>query len=251
MAEIAMDAHLTQADYASFAINKLCDMVLSLREFYYGRPAMAIMERSWAMDSNIVKFPFSVSRRAHARKPRASKNGTPEQRASVQEMVAESRAIDDRPAPGVTATAQNGHLRQDLKEAWRMAEAAVRYWRTRVDFEDAVSSAQRMGLPEGRSHAPLDDDRMSKVKSWRAAIVRQLLTPAPDAASVKWKQAAWARDNYLAVKPERIERAIADDLAFLAAHPVRQSNRRRQGWSDVADPVESATGSGWPRTQGG
>jgi hypothetical protein len=28
------------------------------------------------------------------------------------------------------------------------------------------------------------------------------------------------------VKPERIERAIADDLAFLAAHPVRQSNRK-------------------------
>jgi hypothetical protein len=28
------------------------------------------------------------------------------------------------------------------------------------------------------------------------------------------------------VKPERIERAIADDLAFLAAHPVRQSIRR-------------------------
>jgi hypothetical protein len=32
---------------------------------------------------------------------------------------------------------------------------------------------------------------------------------------------------YTSVKPERIERAIADDLAFLAAHPVRQSNRRR------------------------
>lgn len=28
------------------------------------------------------------------------------------------------------------------------------------------------------------------------------------------------------VKPERIERAIADDLAFLAAHPVRQSEPR-------------------------
>jgi hypothetical protein len=181
------------------------------------------------MDSNIVKFPFSVSRRAHARKPRASKNGTPEQRASVQEMVAESRAIDDRPAPGVTATAQNGHLRQDLKEAWRMAEAAVRYWRTRVDFEDAVSSAQRMGLPEGRSHAPVDDDRMSKVKSWRAALVKQLLTPAWDTASVKWKQTKLAseREGYyaLAVKPEWIERSISEDLAFLAAHPVRQSNR--------------------------
>jgi hypothetical protein len=28
------------------------------------------------------------------------------------------------------------------------------------------------------------------------------------------------------VKPERIERVIAEDLAFLAAHPVRQSKRR-------------------------
>jgi len=46
MAEIAMDAQAAQADYAIFAVSKLCDMVLSLREFYYGRPAMAIMDRS-------------------------------------------------------------------------------------------------------------------------------------------------------------------------------------------------------------
>jgi hypothetical protein len=30
------------------------------------------------------------------------------------------------------------------------------------------------------------------------------------------------------VRSERIERAIADDLAFLAAHPVRQSSLRKQ-----------------------
>jgi len=34
------------------------------------------------MDSNIVKFPFTASRRAFARKPRWSKNGTPEERAA-------------------------------------------------------------------------------------------------------------------------------------------------------------------------
>jgi hypothetical protein len=34
------------------------------------------------MTAQIVKFPFSVSRKAHARKPRASKNGTPEERAA-------------------------------------------------------------------------------------------------------------------------------------------------------------------------
>jgi hypothetical protein len=39
---------------------------------------------------------------------------------------------------------------------------------------------------------------------------------------------AMARDRYIGVKPERVERALADDLVFLAAHPVRQSNRRRQ-----------------------
>jgi hypothetical protein len=113
-----------------------------------------------------------------------------------------------------------------------MAEAAPRYWRLRLDFQFAVSHAQRMGIPEGRDHLadPEDRGRQTMVQRWRAALVKQLLTPAPDVASVKWKQAALARGElcYTDVKPERIERAIADDLAFLAAHPVRQSNRRRQ-----------------------
>jgi hypothetical protein len=34
------------------------------------------------MASTVVKFPYSVSRRAHSRKPRRSKNGTPEERAA-------------------------------------------------------------------------------------------------------------------------------------------------------------------------
>jgi hypothetical protein len=32
--------------------------------------------------------------------------------------------------------------------------------------------------------------------------------------------------QYTGVKAERLERAIGEDLAFLAAHPVRQSKRR-------------------------
>jgi hypothetical protein len=40
---------------------------------------------------------------------------------------------------------------------------------------------------------------------------------------------AKGQHRFTDVKSERIERAITDDLAFLAAHPVRQSNRRRQG----------------------
>jgi hypothetical protein len=84
-----------------------------------------------------------------------------------------------------------------------------------------------MGTPEGRSHPAVNDHgRIPMVGRYRAALVKQLLTPAWDTASVKWKQMALARGQhrYTDVKPERIERAIADDLAFLAAHPVRQSN---------------------------
>ena len=82
---------------------------------------------------------------------------------------------------------------------------------------------------------------MSMVQSWRAALAKQFYTLAWDTASVKWKQMALARGQheYTGVKPERIERAIADDLAFLAAHPVRRSNSEfkeamRQRIRDVA-----------------
>jgi hypothetical protein len=34
------------------------------------------------MTSNVVKFPYSASRRVHSKKPRASKNGSPEERAA-------------------------------------------------------------------------------------------------------------------------------------------------------------------------
>jgi hypothetical protein len=39
--------------------------------------------------SSVVKFPYSVSRRAHYRRPRTSKNGTPEERTAMvaQEMT--------------------------------------------------------------------------------------------------------------------------------------------------------------------
>jgi hypothetical protein len=162
--------------------------------------------------SNIIEFPSIVSRTAHARKRQA--------------MPATEVILDDQLKAG-SATAGNGRLRKERHEVWRMAEAATRYWRVRLDFEDAVSWAQRMEIPEGGFHPAVDPDyRRPMVGKYRAALVKQLLTPAWDVASVKWKQMALAsgQHRYADVKSERIERAIADDLAFLAAHPVRRSN---------------------------
>jgi hypothetical protein len=78
---------------------------------------------------------------------------------------------------------------------------------------------------------------MPLVNSYRAALAKQLLTPAPDIASVNWKQAVVDsnRNGYVFVefvKKEHVERVIADDLAFLHAHPAR----RPRGASSSSSP---------------
>lgn len=40
------------------------------------------------MTATLLKFPYSVSRRAHSRRPRRSKNGSPEQRAAAANVSA-------------------------------------------------------------------------------------------------------------------------------------------------------------------
>jgi hypothetical protein len=183
------------------------------------------------MDSNLIKFPYSASRRVHSRRPRTSKNGTPEERASLPKTVVEEireMVVEEIEARSLSITAENGRLRKERYEVWRRAEAATHYWEVRMKFEDAVLIVQQHGLPEGCSHPAVEiDGHWPLIDGYRAALVKQLLTPAPDAASIKWKQSQLARGKhrFSDVKPARLERAILDDLAFLAAHPVRQSNR--------------------------
>jgi hypothetical protein len=53
----------------------------------------------------------------------------------------------------------------------------------------------------------------------------QLLTPAPDTGAITWKRATFAagQHKHTDTKPVRIERAIADDEAWLAAHPTKRT----------------------------
>jgi hypothetical protein len=160
----------------------------------------------------------------------------PNDQSRKQSTDAHESADARRPAESLSITAQNGRLLKKRYEAWRAAGAATRYWRAQLDFHDALWCVQRRGMSEGRSHPAVDsEDRQALVDKWRAAFVKQLLTPASDAASVAWKQNALTRGKYqyTGLKPERLKHAIDDDMAFLAAHPVRQSNseamaRRRE-----------------------
>jgi hypothetical protein len=159
--------------------------------------------------NNVIKFDFSLPRKAARKAARAK-----------------AEAATVRPA-AVSITAGNSRLRKDRREAWRAAEAATRYWRVRLDLESAISIAQNHGLPEGRLHPTIDmDDWMPMVDKYRKAVTEKLLTPAWDVASVTWKRTLLARNDYVIgryVDQERVERAIKEDLAFLAAHPTRRS----------------------------
>ena len=124
----------------------------------------------------------------------------------------------------LSTTCKNSRLRQMRDEAWNRARQTTSYWRARLDWHTALKFAQTCGLADSGSFPPAaNGNRLSLVDTWREAVVKQLLTPAPNVAAVAWKRAKLSgRDfRHLPVKPDRVERAIADDEAFLAAHPTR------------------------------
>lgn len=94
------------------------------------------------MLDNVIKFDFSISRKACARKVRAAK----------------AKGEVPRQEAPLSLTAKNGRLRKDRREAWRAAEAATRYWRVRLDLESASGLAQNHDLAEGRLHPAFDSD---------------------------------------------------------------------------------------------
>ncbi len=178
---------------------------------------------STLMNANIVTFPsreereakavVAAARIAHPNLYRASSAGV------VDLPIRRSR----RPEP--TVTLQNHHIRQQRKEPWRRADSAVRYWKAHLDFHRAIDYAQDTGCAEGQLHpAATHKDDWALLEKYRCAIGRQILTPAPDLAAVKWKQSARGRSNYRKSDQELIDRAIEDDLEFLAAHPTKKSN---------------------------
>lgn len=84
--------------------------------------------------------------------------------------------------------------------------------------------AAARGLREARSHPEISDEvRWPVWQSYREALGKQLLTSAPNVAAVSWKRAHLNKyKSFIDVKKERVEQAIADDVAFLDAHPTRK-----------------------------
>jgi hypothetical protein len=102
------------------------------------------------------------------------------------------------------------------------------YWRARLNWQSALSSAQNHDVADAKSFPPRDNSGSSRlvlVGRWRAALVARMLTPAFDVAGVNWKRAQFQAGQYrhTDVKPERPQHAIEADIEWLEAHPTRKS----------------------------
>ncbi len=128
-------------------------------------------------------------------------------------------------------TAINSDLRKERREAWRHAYRVTDYWQARLDWNSALSCAQSWGVADSAKFPAANDieSRWNLVDTWREAVVKQLLAPSPDLAAINWKRAKLASRDFaqLPTKVERIERVIADDVAWLAAHPTKRTGRRQ------------------------
>ena len=91
----------------------------------------------------------------------------------------------------------------------------------------SIERVHHHGLPEGDRHPQYEPkSHYALIPTYRAAIVAQLLTPAPTAREITWNRAVFKHGDHkhIGVNPERIERAIADE--FLKAHPTRRGGGR-------------------------
>lgn len=172
-----------------------------------------------AQASNIISFPTpgtrpvfgaELMRRAEAR---------------IQREAASARPLSE--------IGRNERLRLDRGEAWKAAEAKLVYWQAWQDIHVAISDARRQGVIDN-VNCPASLQKMHEVEDfWKfriellnycdAAERDLMLTPAPTVEKLKWKRnrskGYCLSDGTL--DPE-IARAIADDQAWLDAHPGRQ-----------------------------
>jgi hypothetical protein len=99
-------------------------------------------------------------------------------------------------APATTDSCRNQRARLRRRDVWRRAERSTSYWRTRLDWQSALEFAQRDGIGDSSSFEQvMHGERFELLELWRAALVEQMLTPAPDLAAIAWKRSKLARER--------------------------------------------------------
>jgi hypothetical protein len=121
--------------------------------------------------------------------------------------------------PPATETAKNSRIRIALHDAWWRACRVSEYWRIRLDWHNALGTAQQYGIADSASFPSAENEsRFGLVDTWREAVVKQLLTPAPDGAAVTWKRAQLAGRGFSHLTARQF---IVDGIRFARRQPAR------------------------------
>jgi hypothetical protein len=127
------------------------------------------------------------------------------------------------------------------------------YWRAAMKMKSAISCVQNYGAFEGDQHEFVTDETYGTlVTKWRAVWACLMLTPAPNGRELNWKrdQIKGKKWKYNGLSAERIERAIADDVEWLEAHPVARASATLEFWAramralNTKDVLSDLFGSG-------
>jgi hypothetical protein len=136
-----------------------------------------------------------------------------------------------------------------------MACCTTSYWRARLGWHWELQCAQKFGLADSGSFPPAAyENRSSLVDTWREAVVKQLLTPAPNVAAVAWKRAKLSGGGLLAISPSKLTGSNArSPTTSRSSTRIRHVNQTGEGSHEAPAPIasKSATASGLPLTPDG
>ena len=164
--------------------------------------------------SNVVKFPYSASRRVHSQKPRRSKNGTPEERA------AKAAATQSPPASIALLSARNQSPQEPTIDRRKLRSSPLREKISSISF--AATIIGKMCTADLRG-----EDLPSDTAGWReelrtgAATARYVADELDKAAERLQREAAVMTpkefgEAYGQASPD-IQQAISDKIRAIMA----------------------------------
>ncbi|MEQ1941480.1 hypothetical protein ABMA32_03560 [Mesorhizobium sp. VNQ89] len=135
------------------------------------------------------------------------------------------QCLDPIPGDALLDTHYNMLARRARLDPWRRAEAKKRYYDALRDAECALSFQIGQSSLDVEVTVPLPSrDRLFELA--KKAQYDLLLTPAERKADVDWKDRHKKYFGFSQSEMACIERAIASDRAFIAAHPTARTGRR-------------------------
>jgi hypothetical protein len=155
-------------------------------------------------------------------------------RRRVQNFTAFVHAVlEPLPDEALFDTHYNSIARLARRDAWYRAQTETQFFEALLQYVRAAKSYCKhvKQIEELKTYSGADEYDILRQK--RAAVARQILTPAPSKTEVAWKRKA-ALDKYLPINPEDIDAAIAADEAFFAAHPTKRIKSEAAGYASSA-----------------